>query len=100
MENNNNNNNEMMVEMRQLLKQLIALLKQQRRSQKVNQPTGYTLYRRDGGRAWEKEQKIQFQALEICRHVQCNPGNATSEIKAFCALAVLWQAQSLPSTVH
>ena len=52
MENNNNNNNEMMVEMRQLLKQLIALLKQQRRSQKVNQPTGYTLFRREGGKAW------------------------------------------------
>ena len=52
MENNNNNNKEMMVEMRQLLKQLIALLKQMRRYQKAKQPTGYTLYRRDGGRAW------------------------------------------------
>ena len=52
MENNNNNNNEMMVEMRQLLKQLIPLLKQLRRYQKVNQPTGYTLFRREGGKAW------------------------------------------------
>ncbi len=38
--------------MRQLLKQLIPLLKQMRRYQKVNQPTGYTLYRRECG---EKE---------------------------------------------
>ena len=38
--------------MRQLLKQLIPLLKQLRRYQKVNQPTDYTLFRREGGKAW------------------------------------------------
>ena len=48
----NNNNKEMMVEMVRLLKQLLPLLQQLKRNQKAKQPTGYTLYRRNGGRAW------------------------------------------------